>query len=97
MDTTVRVAAACLALAFGTAACGGDDEPASTGEAEKAVPAISFQVTGDPEETQVYTQLAEQYKADTGRTVNIVEVPERDAHLAKLTTSFSAGSRRTCS
>ena len=28
---------------------------------------------------------------DTGRTVNIVEVPERDVHLAKLTTRFSAG------
>jgi len=89
MDKTVRVVVACLALAFGVAACGGDDEPAP--EAENAVPAISFQVTGDPEETQVYTQLAEQYKTDTGRTVNIVEVPERDAHLAKLTTSFSAG------
>jgi multiple sugar transport system substrate-binding protein len=84
------VAAACLALACGVVACGGDDEPAPAGEAEKAVPAITFQVTGDPEETQVYTDLAQQYKTDTGRTVTIVEVPERDAHLAKLTTSFSA-------
>ena len=91
MDTTVTVLGACLALALSAAACGGDDEPAPAGEAEKAVPAISFQVTGDPEETQVYTELAKQYKTDTGRTVNIVEVPERDAHLAKLTTSFSAG------
>jgi multiple sugar transport system substrate-binding protein len=91
MDTTVRVAAACLALVLGAWACGGDDDPAPAGEGEKSVPAISFQVTGDPEETQVYTQLAEQYKSETGRTVKIVEVPERDAHLAKLATSFSAG------
>jgi multiple sugar transport system substrate-binding protein len=53
--------------------------------------AISFQVTGDPEETRVYRELAELYKRETGRTVRIVEVPERDVHLAKLTTSFSAG------
>ncbi len=55
------------------------------------MPAITFQVTGDPEETRVYRELADSYKQDTGRTVNIVEVPERDVHLAKLTTGFSAG------
>ena len=52
---------------------------------------ITFQVTGDPEETRVYKELAGLYKQQTGRTVNVVEVPERDVHLAKLTTSFSAG------
>ncbi len=91
MDKTVRVLAACLALGFGAAACGSDDEPTSPGEPDKTVPAITFQVTGDPEETRVYTELAEQYKTETGRTVKIVEVPERDVHLAKITTSFSAG------
>ena len=54
------------------------------------MPAISFQVTGDPEETRVYKELAQSYAQDTGRTVNVVEVPERDVHLAKLTTGFSA-------
>ncbi|HEX6026541.1 MAG TPA: sugar ABC transporter substrate-binding protein [Solirubrobacter sp.] len=88
MDKTVRVMAACLALAFCAGACGDDDEPAPSGE---TTPAITFQVTGDPEETRVYTELAQQYKAETGRTVKIIEVPERDVHLAKLGTSFSAG------
>jgi multiple sugar transport system substrate-binding protein len=88
MDKTVRAAAACLALAFAAVACGSDDEPATSRD---AVPAITFQVTGDPEETRVYTELADQYRTETGRTVKIVDVPERDAHLAKLTTSFSAG------
>jgi multiple sugar transport system substrate-binding protein len=52
---------------------------------------ITFQVTGDPEETRVYRELAELYRRQTGRTVEVVEVPERDVHLAKLTTSLSAG------
>jgi multiple sugar transport system substrate-binding protein len=54
------------------------------------VAAITFQVTGDPEETRVYKELAASYERETGRTVNIDEVPERDVHLAKLTTGFSA-------
>ena len=52
---------------------------------------ITFQVTGDPEETRVYRELAERYEQKTGSRVEIVEVPERDVHLAKLATSFSAG------
>jgi multiple sugar transport system substrate-binding protein len=52
---------------------------------------ITFQVTGDPEETRVYRELAERYQRQTGRRVEVVEVPERDVHLAKLTTSLSAG------
>jgi multiple sugar transport system substrate-binding protein len=90
-QTLTRVGVA-LGLALGAAACGGEDPDAGAGAGtEKAAPAISFQVTGDPEETRVYRELADSYKRDTGRTVNIVEVPERDVHLAKLTTSFSAG------
>ncbi|MDA0183381.1 sugar ABC transporter substrate-binding protein [Solirubrobacter phytolaccae] len=80
-------------VALGLSGCGGEDEPAAargTATAE-AVPEITFQVTGDPEETRVYKDLAESYKRDTGRTVKIDEVPERDVHLAKLTTGFSAG------
>jgi multiple sugar transport system substrate-binding protein len=79
-----------LGLGFGAAACGGDDPEPQPGRAAP-VPAITFQVTGDPEETRVYKELATSYKHETGNTVTVVEVPERDAHLAKLTTSFSAG------
>jgi multiple sugar transport system substrate-binding protein len=76
-----------LALAVLLGACGGDDDDASGGGAGP----ITFQVTGDPEETRVYRDLADLYKRETGRTVKVIEVPERDAHLARLTTSFSAG------
>jgi multiple sugar transport system substrate-binding protein len=89
MGQTLTRLAVVLGLALSVAACGDDD---ADGAAEqKDVPAITFQVTGDPEETRVYSELADSYKSETGRTVNIVEVPERDVHLAKLTTSFSAG------
>jgi multiple sugar transport system substrate-binding protein len=77
----MRRLALIVLLAF--AGCGSDS--ASGGGS------ITFQVTGDPEETRVYRELAEVYRRQTGRTVEVVEVPERDVHLAKLTTSLSAG------
>jgi multiple sugar transport system substrate-binding protein len=77
-----RLAAIALVLLAG---CGSDGGGGGTGGS------ISFQVTGDPEETRVYRALAELYRRQTGRTVEVVEVPERDVHLAKLATSFSAG------
>jgi multiple sugar transport system substrate-binding protein len=77
-----RLVLAVLVLAL--AGCGSDGETGGGG-------AITFQVTGDPEETRVYRELADQYRRQTGRTVEVVEVPERDVHIAKLTTSFSAG------
>jgi len=77
----MRRLALIVLLAF--AGCGSDS--ASGGGS------ITFQVTGDPEETRVYRELAELYRRQTGRTVEVVEVPERDVHLAKLTTSLSAG------
>ena len=79
-----RLAVAAVA-AFALAGCGSDG-----GGGGGAGAPISFQVTGDPEETRVYTELADLYKQRTGRSVKIVEVPERDVHLAKLTTSFAA-------
>jgi multiple sugar transport system substrate-binding protein len=82
---------AALALAF--AACGEDSGggEASPDEGARKLAAITFQVTGDPEETRVYSELAEQYEAETGNEVDIVEVADRDEHLAKLGTSFSGG------
>ena len=85
----ILAAVAAAALAF--AGCGGDDEDAGGGSGGGELGPIKFQVTGDPEETRVYGELAASYRRETGRTVEIVEVPERDIHLAKLTTSFSAG------
>jgi len=88
MGTTLRGVALVLGVGVALTACGAEDEG---GAADKTLPAITFQVTGDPEETRVYKELAAQYKADTGNTVEVVDVPERDVHLAKLTTAFSAG------
>jgi len=84
--TLKKLAIAGLALAL--AACGGEDGGATSGG---KLPSITFQVTGDPEETRVYAELAQKYKADTGREVKIIEVADRDEHLAKLGTLFSAG------
>ena len=78
-----RLAVIALVLLAG---CGSDD-----GGSGDAAGSITFQVTGDPEETRVYRELAEIYRDQTGREVEVVEVPERDVHLAKLATSFSAG------
>ena len=80
----MRRLAAIALLGLALAGCGGDDGAGGGGQ-------ISFQVTGDPEETRVYRELADLYRQRTGRAVQVVEVPERDVHLAKLTTSFSAG------
>ena len=76
---------AAIALVALAAGCGSD------GGGEAGGGSITFQVTGDPEETRVYRELAEIYERQTGRVVEVIEVPERDVHLAKLATSFSAG------
>jgi multiple sugar transport system substrate-binding protein len=81
-----RVAGLAVALALGACACGSDGDGGSGG----ADAAITFQVTGDPEETRVYRELADMYRDQTGRSVRIAEVPERDVHLARLTTGFAA-------
>ncbi len=84
----MRRLAAIGVLALALAGCGGDDDDSGSGS--EAGP-ITFQVTGDPEETRAYGELAEMFERQTGRKVEIVEVPERDVHTAKLTTSISAG------
>jgi multiple sugar transport system substrate-binding protein len=80
----VRRLAAIVLVGVAVAGCGSNGGGGSDGS-------ITFQVTGDPEETRVYRELAEIYRRQTGRSVQVVEVPERDVHIAKLTTSFSAG------
>ena len=79
MGQTLRRAGLLLGLGLVAAACGGEEQPSSSASGGTATPApapaITFQVTGDPEETRVYKELAESYKADTGRTVTIDEVP----------------------
>ena len=93
MGQTLTRLAVVVGLALGVAACGDDDADSDGGGAAsrrrcRRSPSRSPATRRRRASTR---ELAESYKSETGRTVNIVEVPERDVHLAKLTTSFSAG------
>lgn len=52
---------------------------------------VSFQVFGDPEELEIYREVIAGYEKASGEKVQLIEAPDRDAHLQKLTTSFAAG------
>lgn len=74
------------------AAC--SDEASLSGESSGGGqnPPLTFQVSGDPEETAVYESIATAYNETGPATpVDIVEVPSKDDHLALLQTSFAAG------
>ena len=66
--------------------CGGGD--ASDGGQDAK---IAFQLFGDAEELEAYRDLVAAYRERTGRTVELVEIPDREAHLAKLLTAFAGG------
>ncbi len=86
MARPVRRALACaLVHLLVLAGCGGGDDGNADGGA------ITFQYFGDPEELQVYQDLAAAYEEDTGNEVDAIEVADRDAHAQKLTTSFAGG------
>ena len=53
---------------------------------------LTFQVFGDAEELAIYRRLVSAYGDRSGQRVDLIEVPDRDAHLAKLATSFAGGS-----
>ena len=82
-----------LGLGLGAAACGGDEPDAARarhgGEAGAGDHVPGHGRPGGDARLQGARRAAT--SSDTGRTVNVVEVPERDVHLAKLTTGFSAG------
>ena len=85
-----KVIAALLAVsAIAVTACGGDDDESAGGGDANAK--ITFQLFGDAEELEAYRQLVSDYKRETGREVQLIEVPDREAHLAKLVTSFGGG------
>lgn len=53
---------------------------------------LRVQVSGEPEETKVYGALVEAFeRSDGGFDVELIEVADKDEHLAKLTTSFAGG------
>jgi multiple sugar transport system substrate-binding protein len=88
---TLVVTLASLLAAGGLAACGEDDtDPGASGGAENAT--LRLQVSGEPEETAVYAAIASAYEnANPGRSVEVVQVPSKGDHLARLSTSFAAG------
>jgi multiple sugar transport system substrate-binding protein len=63
----------------------------SSGESPEGGGPIRFQLFGDPEELRNYRELIEAYRSDGGGRVELVEAPDRKAHLARLTTSFAGG------
>ncbi|HEV2814355.1 MAG TPA: sugar ABC transporter substrate-binding protein [Solirubrobacteraceae bacterium] len=71
-------------LAVLLAGCGDDGGGGADGK-------IRFQLFGDAEELKAYRDLVRDYAKDTGREVQLVEIPDREAHLAKLLTSFAGG------
>jgi multiple sugar transport system substrate-binding protein len=83
-----RLAALALLVtsALALSACSGPD-----GESERRT-TVRLQVSGEPEETAVYSAVATAYtKSHPGTRVEVVEVPEKSDHLARLSTSFAAG------
>ena len=78
-----------LTLALG--ACSSDPGSDGGNTADGAA-SIRVQVSGEPEETAVYTTIAEAFMDEHPEIdVDVVEVAEKDDHLARLTTSFAGG------
>lgn len=78
---------AMLAIALCVAACGGSG---GGGAGDPNAP-VTVQVFGDTNEIAAYRELVAAYKAETGRTAQLLEAPDRDAHIQKITTGFAAG------
>lgn len=86
-----KLVALALLLTLVAAACS-DSPDAAEEEDEGGVAHIELQVSGEPEETAVYSSMAEQFmEANDGTHVEVVEIPEKDEHLARLATSFAGG------
>lgn len=74
-----------LFLLLALAGCGGSAGGDGPGDGK-----VSFQVFGDPEELEIYREVIAGYEKAGGEQVQLIEAPDRDAHLQKLTTSFAA-------
>ena len=81
--------AAVFAILLLASACSSSDGGGSqNGEQAEIV----FQVSGEAEEVAVYRTLISAYEKDNpGADIKLVEVADKDDHLQKLATSFSAG------
>lgn len=94
MTARARLAAlACLALpVVALGGCSEDPSQERKGSGGSGGGSIRVQVSGEPEETKVYESVAAAFeKANEGTKVQVVAVPSKGDHLARLTTSFASG------
>jgi multiple sugar transport system substrate-binding protein len=82
MVMAMRRAITVMLAAVALGSCGGG------GGGNDGVPVV--QVFGDAQELAVYRAVAKAYEKKTGKRVRLSETPDRDSHLAKLTTGFAA-------
>ncbi len=84
-----RLTAFAVAAALLAAAC--SSSPGAR-EDDRDVTPIQVQVSGEPEETAVYASIAKSFQEEHGDVeVEVIEIPEKDAHLATLATRFAGG------
>lgn len=82
-----RTAVISLCVALLSSACSSGGEGGGSGDS-----VIRFQVSGEIEETQVYRTMEAAFeKEHPDVDVQLIEVPEKDEHIQKLTTSFAGG------
>ncbi len=83
------LAAATVGCVLPACTSAGGDEP--TPDPEEAT-TISVWVSGDPEETQAFLDVAEGFEASQdGIDVDLVQIAERDDLIARLSTAFAGG------
>jgi multiple sugar transport system substrate-binding protein len=80
----MAAAVAAAATAALLAGCGGAGDPAEA--------ALRVQVAGEPDEVNAFEAIAAAYEqAEPGARVDVVAVPKKSDHLARLSTAFAAG------
>ena len=86
------IAALALSALF-LGACSGEPGSAPGGSATSpGSHSITVQVSGEREETAVYRAMKKAYENDHPESsINLVEIAEKDDHLAKLSASFAGG------
>jgi multiple sugar transport system substrate-binding protein len=81
-----------LMLLFVSCTGSGGAGEAETSETSGSSRPISIQVFGEPEETAVYHTLIDRYQDENPNAeLDLIEIAEREDHLARLATEFAGG------